>query len=141
MVRESGNRIARSASGLVVGLFLLVSGTGHSQVQVELSHRSLSVGERFTYDIQIDYEEPDDVVVPEVTFPGFRLVEGPSIRPATRVSADQRSRVVAIRLGFEAVEPGRYVLDPVLIEVAGQVFQTPSKLVEVGRRGARDQVP
>ncbi|MBU8913549.1 MAG: BatD family protein [Spirochaetales bacterium] len=141
MVRESRNRIARSASGLVVALLLLASGVGHAQVQVELSHRALSVGERLTYDIQIDYEDPDDVVVPEVAFPGFRLVEGPSVRPATRISVDQRSRVVEIRLGFEAVEPGRYVLDPVLIEVAGQVFQTPVKLVEVGRRGARDQVP
>jgi len=141
MVRESGNRITRSASGLVVGLFLLITGTGYAQVRVELSHRSLAVGEQLTYDIQIDYEDPDDVVIPEVIFPGFRLVEGPSIRPATRISADQRSRVVAIRLGFEAVEPGRYVLDPVLIEVAGQLFQTPSKLVEVGQRGARDQVP
>ncbi|MEE8441376.1 MAG: tetratricopeptide repeat protein [Spirochaetia bacterium] len=141
MVRESGNRIARSAAGLVVGLFLLASGVGHAQVQVELSRTSLSVGERFIYDIQIDHEDPNDVVIPEVTFPGFRLVEGPSVRPATRISADQRSRIVAIRLGFEAVEPGRYVLDPVLIEVAGQVFQTPPRLMEVGPRGARDQVP
>ena len=141
MVRESRNRIARSPSRLVVGLLLLASGVGHAQVQVELSHRALSVGEQLTYDIQIDYEEPDDVVVPEVVFPGFRLVEGPNVRPATRVSVDQRTRVVEIRLGFEAVEPGRYVLDPVLIEVAGQVFQTPVKLVEVGQRGARDQVP
>lgn len=141
MVRESRNRIARSPSRLVVGLLLLASGVGHAQVQVELSHRALSVGEQLTYDIQIDYEEPDDVVVPEVVFPGFRLVEGPNVRPATRVSVDQRTRVVEIRLGFEAVEPGRYVLDPVLIEVAGQVFQTPVKLVEVSQQGARDQVP
>jgi hypothetical protein len=141
MVRESGDRIARSSAGLVAGLLLLTSGLVHAQVQVELSGRSLAVGEELTYDIQIDYEEPDDVVVPEVNFPGFRLVEGPSVRPATRVSVDQRSRVVEIRLGFIAEQPGRHVLDPVRIEVAGQVFQTPPKLVEVGERGDRTRVP
>lgn len=140
MVRKSRDRVRRTARGLVA-LLLLLPAFLHAQVDVELSTRRLAVGERFTYEIRIDYEEPEDVSVPDVSFPGFRLVDGPSLRPVIRTTGSERTRIVEVRLAFEAVRAGRYVLEPIRLSVAGQQFETPARLVEVGERGARENVP
>lgn len=140
MVCQPGRRTAGAIAGLVVWL-TVATAASHAQVEAEVSDRSLVVGEGFTLVIRLDYEEPDDVVVPEITLPGLRLADGPNIRPITRSAAAGRSRLVEIRLGFVAEQAGRYVIEPIPIRVAGQVFETPPKLVEVSERGSRDRVP
>jgi len=79
--------------------------------------------------------------MPEIVFPGLRLVEGPNIRPTTNLSSGQRRRAVEIRLGFVAETAGRFVLNSVPISVAGQVFSTPEKLIEIGLRNDPSRVP
>jgi hypothetical protein len=139
VVRKSGNRRA-VRRGLVV-LFLLIGFHAGAQVAVELSERSLVVGEELTLTIQLDYEETDDVVVPPIAIPGFRVVEGPSVRPVAMITSTGRSRVVEVRVGLVAEQAGRYVIESIAIEVAGQLFETPARLVEVGSRGDRFAVP
>lgn len=140
MVCKPGRNNRRKHAGLVVG-FLLATAPLNGQVSVELSSPSLVVGERMRYSLTIDHEEPEDVVLPDLELPGLRLVDGPSIRPASRLSADQRRRVVEVRYEFEAVRPGRFVLEPAEISVAGQSFVPPRKLVEIAIRGEPDRVP
>ncbi len=139
MVRQPRYRTTTAIAGLVV--WLLASAPLPAQVEVDLSTRSLAVGEELTYVIRLDYEEPDDVVVPDVEVAGLRFVEGPNIRPVLQTGFTERSRQVEIRLGFVAERPGRYVIEPIQLDVAGQIFETPPKLVEIGERGARERVP
>jgi hypothetical protein len=140
MVCKPRRRNSGPGRGLVAVL-LLVASAAHGQVSLRLSESSVAVGERISCTIVLDHEEPGDVSVPTLSLPGFRLVDGPGIRPRSRISQDQRSRVVEVTFTLEAVEAGRRVLPPIAIQVAGQVFATPERLVEVGERGNRERVP
>ncbi len=133
------HRSARLVALIVFGLGL---GVGlDSQVTTELSNQAIAVGERVTYIITIDHEEPEDVDVESPDFPGLRIVEGPNIRPISLLSGAERERAVEVRFVLEAVTAGRYVLPAVPFRVAGQPYVTSERLVEIGERRNRASVP
>src|SRR6056297_1860575 len=107
MVCEQGiRRLARSA-GLVA--LLLVAPVVHAQLETELSEQAIAVGERVSYVITIDHEEPSDVSVRAPDFPGVRVVEGPTVRPVSVLAGSERDRAIEVRFTLEAIAAGRYI--------------------------------
>ncbi len=139
MVCEQGiRRLARSA-GLVA--LLLVAPVVHAQLETELSEQAIAVGERVSYVITIDHEEPSDVSVRPPDFPGVRVVEGPTVRPVSVLAGSARERAIEVRFTLEATDAGRYVLPAVPVTVAGQPYRTAERLLEIGQRTSRSNVP
>jgi tetratricopeptide (TPR) repeat protein len=142
MVRKPRDRRHIRRPRLVVALTLVfASASVSAQVVTELSDRSLAVGERLTYTLTIDHEEPADVTPGEVEFDGLRLIDGPTVRPVTILGDAERARAVEIRYTFQAAEAGRFILPPQTVVVAGQEYQTAERLVEIGERSNRSRVP
>ena len=140
MVRESRRRPALRSARLVA-LIVLVGPLVTAQVTTDVSARNLLVGERLTYVVTVGHEEPEDVSAPEIEFEGLRRIEGPSVRPVSVQIQTGRGRAVEVRYVFEAVTPGRYVLPEVPLLVAGQVFLTSERVIEIGVGRVRDAVP
>ncbi|TVQ23930.1 MAG: hypothetical protein EA382_09015 [Spirochaetaceae bacterium] len=140
MARESRRRPAFRSARLVA-LFVLVGPIVSAQVATDVSVRNLLVGERMTYVVTVDHEEPEDVNAPEIEFAGLRRIDGPSVRPISVQIQAGRGRAVEVRYVFEAVTPGRYVLPEVQLLVAGQVFRSSERVIEIGAGRARDAVP
>ena len=106
-----------------------------------LSENRLAVGESTTLTVTVRHEEASDVTVEMPAFDGFEVIDGPSIRPVSLLQGADTIRVVEVRTTVRASEPGRYVLPPLQLQVAGQQYQSDARLVEVGPRGARSRVP
>lgn len=140
MVCEPRSRRYLRSAGLVVFLVVAVFAL-EAQVTTELSEQAIAEGERVSYVITIDHEEPTDVEVRSPDFPGLRVVEGPTIRPVSILSGSERSRSVEVRFTFEATAAGRYVLPAVPVNVAGQPYLTSTRLLEIGERRDRSRVP
>ena len=140
MVCQSRVRRHIAPAGLVVLLLGLGLGA-HAQVTTELSDRSIAVGERVSYVITIDHEEPTDVEVSSPEFSGLRVVDGPTVRPVSLLAGTERQRAVEVRFTLEAVAPGRYVLPELPVSVAGQPYLTSPRLLEIGERTNRSRVP
>ena len=127
-------------SGLVALLFALAS-AAHAQIATELSEQAIAVGERISFLITIDHEEAADVDVAPLSLPGVRVVEGPTIRPVSILTATGRQRAVEVRFVLEATDAGRYVLPPTEVRVAGQSYLTTPRLLTIGERRNRTSVP
>ncbi len=150
MVRKPRNRRHHRSARLVVCLLGICVGAHpqvthaqvtHGRVTTELSEQSLAVGERVTLLLTVDYEEPADVDVPELTVPGLRVVDGPTIRPVSLLTDTGRERAVEIRYVLEAATAGRFVLPATEVRVAGQLFLTEERLIAIGERQNRNRVP
>ncbi|MFW5789257.1 MAG: BatD family protein [Spirochaetota bacterium] len=139
MVCEQGIRRFGRSAGLVI--VLLAAPLAHAQLTTELSEQAIAVGERVSYVISIDHEEPSDVSVEPPELPGVRVVEGPSVRPVSVLTGSERRRAVEVRFTLEAVTAGRYVLPAISVTVAGQPHLTAERLLEIGERGDRSSVP
>ena len=99
MVREPRDRRHNWSARLVAALLLVgTCAVASGQVLTELSDRTLAVGERLTYTVTIDYEEPADVTTGEVEFEGLTLIDGPTVRPVTILGESDRARRSATRL-------------------------------------------
>ncbi|MFW5689625.1 MAG: BatD family protein, partial [Spirochaetota bacterium] len=140
MVCKSRSRRFGRPAGLVV-LLLAAALSAHAQVTATLSEQTIAVGERVSYIITIDHEEPGDVEIRSPDFPALRVVEGPTIRPVSILTGSERQRAVEVRFTFEAEEAGRYVLPAVPVSVAGQPYLTNVRLIEIGERRNRARVP
>ena len=131
---------ARRRAGLVAAA-LLTAFPLFGQVETNLSDRFLVVGEQLTYTVLIDHEEASDVAVRAPEFEGLRLVEGPAIRPVTRFRDDGGRRAVEVRFVFAATEPGRFVLPAIPVSVAGQLYLTERRLLEISSARNQSVVP
>lgn len=140
MVRVPRHRRALRSTGLVSTL-LIVAASLSAQITTELSDRAIAVGERVTYILTIDHEEPADVEVPALSFSGLRVVEGPTVRPVSLLTSAGRERAVEVRFVLEAVSAGRYILPSVEVRVAGQAYHTSERLLAIGERQFRARVP
>jgi hypothetical protein len=141
MVRESRDPRSRQSARLVAAALLLCALPVGAQIVTELSDSTLAVGERLTYTLTIDHEETSDVTLGEFEFPGLRLVEGPAIRPVSILGQIERSRAIEVRYTYEAASPGRYLLEPQALVVAGQEYWTAERLVQIGERNNRSRIP
>jgi tetratricopeptide (TPR) repeat protein len=122
-------------------LLLAVAAAAGAQVTTTLSDTRISVGEEVVYILTVEHEEPSDVAVELPELPGLRLVEGPSIRPVSLLQGNERIRVVEIRYTFAGAVAGRYVIPAFRLSVAGQLYRSSPRLLEVGERGDRSRVP
>ena len=140
MARKSRCRGAVRSTRLVA-LLLALCAPAHAQITTELSEQSIAVGERVSLLITIDHEEPADVGIPVLDLPGVRVVEGPTIRPVSILTATGRERAVEVRYVLQATNAGRYVLPPVEVRVAGQTYLTTPRLLTIGETRNRNSVP
>ena len=122
----------------LVAMFLLVAAGVGAQVESQLSDRRVVVGSTLTYTIIADHEQARDVSVASPSFDGFTLIDGPNIRPISRISGGRGTRAVEIQFTLRTATPGRFVLPGLQIAVAGQPYVTREHLVEVVPRAGAE---
>jgi hypothetical protein len=107
---------------------------------LELSDTLVAAGQQVTVRIIVDHESVDDVELPEVEWgPHLSVVAGP-LATTVRLATAPDARI-AIEYRLLARVPGRVVVEPISLSIAGQVFETPPRLLEISEARDLSRVP
>lgn len=127
---------------LVAAALLLVPCAATAQISavLELSDELIAAGQQLSVRIIVDHETVADVELPQIAWDRhLQLLSGPVIAPIRLPSApDER---IAIEFELRARIPGRVIIEPIEISVAGQTFITEPRLVEISEPRDLSRVP
>ena len=129
------NRKSRSqsvAAGFVA--LVLFAATSHAWADIgldyEIRDNPVGVGDRIYVNIFVDHPDPDGVSVTEPPFPKeVRVTSGPKV---SRV-ADEGLFKTRISYQMRGEETGRYIIKPFIIVVDGEVLETDTRILQIGR--------
>lgn len=142
-IRYTSTRLVMRLRGwLIASVVLLLPALAMGQItaEIELSETLVAAGQRFSVRIIIDHESVDEVAPPEIPWgPHLGVISGPVVR-TVRLPGFSDARV-AVDYELVARLPGRVVIEPIELDVAGQVFRTPARLLEISEARDLSRIP